>query len=140
MSKPVLDEYWTWVNSLDPAQGSKLSDAIQYSLNQKPFFSVFLDHGEIDISNNLAENAIRASVIGRKNWLFCDTPRGAFSSAAIYSLVETAKANGIDPYRYLLYLLTFLPAHYGSLTQDLLDQLMPWTKSTVSACSMIEIS
>ncbi len=127
------------MSSLAHAQGSKLLDAVLYSLNQKPFLSVFLDHGGIDISNNLAENVIRPFVIGRKYWLFCDTPRGASSSADIYSLVETAKANKIDPYRNLLYLLTYLPFHYGSLTQDLPDQLMPWTESDVSVCSMIEI-
>ena len=65
----------------------------------------FLAHGKVDISNNLAENAIRPFVVGRKNWLFCDTPKGAESSAIVYTMVETAKANGLDPFDYLSLLL-----------------------------------
>ena len=80
-----------------------------YAKNQKKFLNAFLEHGEVDISNNLAENAIRPFVQGRKAWLFCDTPKGADSSAIVYSIVETAKANGLDPYTYLKLLLTELP-------------------------------
>ena len=69
----------------------------------------FLDYGDVPISNNLAENAIRPFVVGRKNWLFCDSVKGAESSAIVYSLVETAKANGIEPYGYLLLVLSMLP-------------------------------
>ena len=69
---------------------------MRYSPNQKQALCAFLDHGDVPISNNLAENAIRPFVVGRKNWLFCDSVKGAESSAIVYSLVETAKANGIE--------------------------------------------
>ena len=65
--------------------------------------------GDVPISNNLAENAIRPFTVGRKNWLFCDSVKGAEASAVVYSLVEAAKANGLDPYDYLLLVLTMLP-------------------------------
>ena len=103
--EPLLDVYWAWVEKLDPAPGSKLEDAVAYAKNQKAFLNEFMCHGEVDISNNIAENAIRPFVVGRKNWLFCDTPKGAEASAVVYTLVETAKANGLDPFRYLNYVL-----------------------------------
>ena len=78
------------------------------------------------MSNNLAENAIRPFVVGRKNWLFCDSVKGAESSAIVYSLVETAKANGIEPYGYLLLVLSMLPYLGKSPTHEELEKLMPW--------------
>ena len=74
--------------------------------NKKP---PFLDKVEVPISNNLAENAIRPFTLGRKNWRFCDTPKGAEASAIVYSLVESAKANGIEPFAYLQHVLVQLP-------------------------------
>ena len=87
---PLLEEYFAWLNTLHPEKGSKLEDAVRYSLNQKQQLMAFLDYGEVPISNNLAENAIRPFTLGRKNWLFCDTPKGADASAVVYSLVESA--------------------------------------------------
>ena len=86
----------------------------------------FLDYGDVPISNNLAENAIRPFVVGRKNWLFCDSVKGAESSAIVYSLVETAKVNGIEPYEYLLLILTMLPYLGKSPAHEELEKLMPW--------------
>jgi transposase len=123
---PLLEAYWLWLDTLDPAPGSKLENAAHYSLNQKEYLSAFLEHGNVDISNNLAENAIRPFVVGRKNWLFCDTVKGADSSAIVYSLVETAKANEIEPYRYLLYVLSMLPYIGTNPSNAQLDQYMPW--------------
>lgn len=82
---PVLDAYRAWVEKLEPEPGSKLDEAVRYARSQKQSLNWFLAHGDVDISNNLAENAIRPFVIGRKNWLFCDTPKGAETSAAVYS-------------------------------------------------------
>ena len=75
---------------------------------------------------HLAENAIRPFVVGRKNWLFCDSVKGAESSAIVYSLVETAKANGIEPYEYLLLVLSMLPYLGKSPAHEELEKLMPW--------------
>jgi hypothetical protein len=84
---------------------------------------VYCTHGELNISNILAENAIRPFVIGRKAWLFSDTPAGARASAIHYSLIETAKANGLEPYEYLKQVLTALP--YAG-TVDQVEALLPW--------------
>ena len=125
-AEPLLEAYWLWLKTLDPVPGSKLAEAVIYANNQQPYLRAFLEHGEVDISNNLAENVIRPFVIGRKNWLFSDTPRGADSSAIVYTLVETAKANGVDPYAYLLRVLSLLP-YLGKMPANAeLDELLPW--------------
>ena len=123
---PLLEEYFAWLKSIHPEKGSKLEDAVRYSLNRKQQLMAFLDYGDVPISNNLAENAIRPFVVGRKNWLFCDSVKGAESSAIVYSLVETAKANGIEPYGYLLLALSMLPYLGKSPTHEELEKLMPW--------------
>ena len=123
---PLLEEYFAWLKTLHPEKGSKLEDAVRYSLNQKQQLMAFLDHGEVPISNNLAENAIRPFTLGRKNWLFCDTPKGADASAVVYSLVESAKANGIEPFAYLQHVLVQLPYFGKSPSHEDLEALMPW--------------
>ena len=102
----MLGAYWLWLKTLEAVPGSKLVEAVTYAQNQKPYLSAFLDHGEVDISNNFAENAIRPFVVGRKNWLFSDTTKGAQSSAIVYTLVETAKAD--DP--TIVYLMSVTSA------------------------------
>ena len=104
----------------------KLKKAIVYSLNQKEYLCAFLDHGEVDISNNQVENAIRPIVVGRKNWLFCDTQAGANASAVIFTLLETAKASGLNPEAYLNHLLSVLPERFAADPKALFDALLPW--------------
>lgn len=133
--EPLLEAYWLWLETLDPVPGSKLAEAVTYAHNQKPYLSAFLDHGEVDISNNFAENAIRPFAVGRKNWLFSDTVKGAQSSAIVYTLVETAKANGLDPYAYLLRLLRELPYLGRNPSQCDLDMFMPWLPTIHAACA-----
>ena len=122
----LLEEYFAWLKTIHPEKGSKLEDALQYSLNQKQQLMAFLDYGDVPISNNLAENAIRPFVVGRKNWLFCDSAKGAESSAIVYSLVETAKANGIEPYAYLMLVLSMLLYLGKSPAREELEKLMSW--------------
>ena len=98
---PLLEEYYAWLKAIHPEKGSKLEEAVRYSLNQKQQLTAFLSNGEVPISNNLAENAIRPFTLGRKNWLFFDTTKGAEASAIVYSMVESAKANGVEPFAYL---------------------------------------
>lgn len=100
-------------------------DYITYSLNQQEYLCVFLDHGEIEISNNQVENAIRPIVVGRKNWLFCSTQAGTHASVTVFSVLETAKANGLNPEAYLNHLLTVLPERFAVDCQASLDDLMP---------------
>ncbi len=124
--KPYLDEYLLWVDTLKPTKGSKLEEAVIYTKNQWELLSRFLEHGEVEISNNFAENAIRPFVIGRKNWLFSDTVKGAESSAIVYSIVETAKSNDVAPYDYLLKLLTLLPYEGKNISNERMEAFMPW--------------
>lgn len=95
----------------------------------------FVSDGNIAISNNLAENSIRPFTIGRKNWLFSGSPRGAKASAAIYSLVETAKANKLNIYDYFNYLLTELP-QINRLDNGILDQFLPWESDIQKHCCL----
>lgn len=102
---PLLEEHLSWLDTVHPEKGSKLEDAVWYSMNQKQQLMVFPAHGKVPISNNLAENAVRPFVMGRKNWLFCDSVKGRQFGAIVYSLVETVKVNGLEPYKYLRYIL-----------------------------------
>lgn len=123
---PLLEEYYAWLNTVHPEKGSKLEEAVRYSMNQKQQLTAFLDTGNVSISNNLAENAIRPFTLGRKNWLFCDTPKGAEASAIVYSIVESAKANGVEPFAYLQHVLLQLPYFGKSHSHEELESLMPW--------------
>ena len=124
----LVDEYFLWVRSVDPVSGSKLEDAVKYALNQEKYLRAFLNNGEVEISNNFAENAIRPFVIGRKNWLFSDTVKGAKSSAIVYSLIETAKANSVEPYSYLALVLTDMQYMGKPFSNEELESLMPWSE------------
>ena len=110
-AKPVLDEFRAWLEkrSIETPPTGLLGKAISYALNQWDRLIRYIDDGRLRPDNNLAENAIRPFVVGRKNWLFSGHPRGANASAALYSLIETAKANNIEPYRYLRYIFEQIP-------------------------------
>lgn len=131
LSKPIVDDYYAWLDTIFCPAG-KLKKAVTYSLNQREYLCAFLDHGEIEISNNQVENAIRPIVVGRKNWLFCDTQAGAKASTAIFTLLETAKANGLNPETYLRHLLDILPERFANDPQARVDDLMPWDKEMQS--------
>ena len=100
--KPLMDDFFKWLMTVNPAGGSKLAKAVQYALNEKRYLYGFLDDPGIEISNNRAENAIRPFVVGRKNWLFSDSPKGASASAMLYSLVVSAKMNDLNAEDYLI--------------------------------------
>jgi hypothetical protein len=121
----ILVAYKAWleksVQQVPPK--SLLGKAIQYNLNQWDKLTVYLTDGQIIIDSNRAERAIKSFVIGRKNWLFANTGNGAKSSAILYSLIETAKANGLIPYDYLVRLFEELPKRKST---DSLDDLLPW--------------
>ncbi len=110
-SKPIFDDFFKWLSkkSLQVVPKSLIGKAVNYTLNQWDHLLVYLTHPDVTPDNNLAENAIRPFVIGRKNWLFAGTPDGASASAALYSLIETAKANSLEPYKYLRYLFEKIP-------------------------------
>lgn len=123
-ARPILDEIHAWLeHALPEVPPSTLTGkALTYLANQWPKLIGYLDDGRLEIDNNACERAIRPFVIGRRNWLFADTPAGAHASANLYSLIETAKANGHEPYRYLRHLFTQLPA--ATRVEDI-DALLP---------------
>lgn len=133
-SKPVLEAYWSWLETVNALKGSKLSDAVTYSLNQKDSLDTFLEDGRIELSNNRAENAIRPFVVGRKSWLFADTKKGATSSAIIYSIVETAKANNLNVYMYLVHIFSKMPGTVFKDDPSLLENFMPWSEKLPDYC------
>ena len=126
-SKPIVDDYYSWLETIFHPAG-KLKDAVRYAVKQRPHLCAFLDHGEIEISNNQVENAIRPIVVGRKNWLFCDTPAGARTSVIVFTVLETAKANGINPQTYLNHLLNVLPERFVENPKASINDLMPWSE------------
>lgn len=101
-------------------------NSVTYARNQKRYLNAFMHHGEVDISNNIAESAIRPFVVGRKNWLFCDTPKGADSRAIAYPLTETAKANDVEPFAYLSYVLHNMRYLSKTPAATELKAMMPW--------------
>ena len=111
--------------NLQRTQFGQRSEKRTYAQNQKAHLCAFLEHGEIEISNNQVENAIRPFVVGRKGWLFADTPQGAEASAIIYSLMETAKANSLRLDDYLLHLLSILPERAERNKDFEVDDLLP---------------
>ena len=98
-----------------------MGKAIAYNLNQWEKLNRYVENGHLNIDNNRAERAIKPFVIGRRNWTFCNTASGANASAVLYGVIETAKANGLTPFNYLMYLLEELPK-----IADDLEPLMPW--------------
>lgn len=109
--KPILDALLAWANALKPqtAPKSALGKALHYLFEQWPYLVRFLEDGRLELTNNRAERSIKPFVMGRKNFLFCNTSGGAQSSAVMYSLIETAKETGLDPYRYLAWVLEQAP-------------------------------
>jgi transposase len=133
-SKPIVDSFFAWVDSVNPLSGSKFGTAITYARNQREPLSAFLLDGRVPTHNNAAENAIRPFVRGRVNWLFSDTVKGAEASAICYSIVETARANGINPYKYLNYLFSELPGVLTKTPDADLAQFFPWSDETRVRC------
>jgi transposase len=124
-SLPILNEFKQWLlkrSTQTPPKGL-LGKAISYTLKQWPRLAGYLLDGRLPMDNNAAENSIRPFVVGRKNWLFSGTPEGAAASAVLYSLVETAKANGLEPFSYFRYLFGKLPV---AETLEDLEALLPW--------------
>ena len=122
-SAPLVAQYKAWLDKTieQVPPKSALGKAIAYSLNQWPKLTKYIESGHLNIDNNRAERAIKPFVIGRKNWLFSNTQSGAQASAALYSIIETAKANGLIPFDYVMHCLTELPKDNIDI-----ESLMPW--------------
>ena len=124
--KPIVEGFLSWLDKQNPVRGSRMDKAVTYIQNRRDYLMTYLEDGRCSFSNNLSENAIRPFTVDRKNWLFCDTPHGAQASAIVYTMVEMAKANGVNVYHYLTYLLEKLPD--DSMSDNELDQLAPWNE------------
>ena len=136
-SRPVFEDFKAWIKyqSSRVIPKSTLGKAITYSKNQLNKLESYLLDGSLEIDNNRAERSIKPFVMGRKAWLFSNTPKGANSSAVIYSIVESAKANGLNPFPYLTYLLETLP-NINLEDKEALDDLMPWSTKLPENCKL----
>ena len=128
--KPLVDALFAYLKKMEPTvpASGQLRKAYTYILNQEKYLRVFLEDGEVPIDNNASERAIRGFCIGKKNWQMIDTINGAHSSAIIYSIAETAKANNLKPYDYFVYLLEEIPKHMEQKDRTFLEDLLPWSK------------
>lgn len=124
LEKPVLDELFAWANTVYATPKSGLGEALTYLKNQKEYLYNYLLDGRLEWTNNRAERSIKPFVISRKNFLFANTPKGAEGSATIFSIIETAKENNLDPYRYLVYVLKTAP-NLDQSEPDWIEQLLP---------------
>ncbi len=135
--KPILDAFWKWLDSQTATRGSRMDKALVYIRNRKPFLETYLEDGGCSFHNNTSERSCKAFVTGRKNWMFSDTPEGATASANVYSIVETAKANGVDVYLYLKYLLLKTPTKDTS--DEELEKLCPWNPECQEALELMKV-
>jgi transposase len=124
-AKPLMDEFFSWIVSLNAVPKMALGKAAQYTLGQREYLERYLLDGRLEISNNRAERSIKPFVIDRKNFLFANTPRGAKASAIMFSIIETAKENGLNPYEYLTYIFKNAPNWNIRNDLDQLDRLLP---------------
>ena len=133
-SKPVADAFFTWASGLLVLPKTAIGEAVHYALSQRRYLeNVFVD-GRTEITNNRAERGVKPFVMGRKAWLFSCTPAGARASSVMYSILETAKDNGLHPYRYMEFLLSVLPG----TTTSALEALLPWSDSLPDECRVVQ--
>ncbi len=134
-SKPVVDAFFAWLEmqSQQALPKSSFGSAVTYCLNQRKKLEAFLLDGRLELSNNRGERAIKPFVIGRKNWLFSNTPKGASSSAIIYSIIETAKENNLNIFEYLKYIFEQLP-NVDISDLNVIDKFLPWSSDLPELC------
>ena len=127
--KPLVDAFFAYIKTLKVSKKDTFGDAVSYALNQERYLRVFLEDGDVPIDNNASERAIRGFCVGKKNWQMIDTINGAKTSAIIYSIVETAKANNLKPYNYVQYLLEEIPKHMNDTNCFFIENLLPWSEN-----------
>ena len=134
--RPLVNGFFDWCRAeKDKVRSAgKTAEGINYCLNQEKYLRVFLTDPEVPLDNNPAERAIRPFCVGKKNWILIDTIHGARASAILYSLAETAKANGLKPYNYFKHLLTEIPKHMDDTNLEFLEDLLPWSDKLPDEC------
>lgn len=130
--QPVLEAFFEWLDSQNPVRNSRLDKAVNYIKHRREFLTSYLEDGRCSFSNNASENTIRPFTVGRKNWLFSDSPAGATASATVYSIVEMAKAHGLNIYEYIKYILSQRPSKDWSDEQ--LETIAPWNQDVIEKC------
>ena len=134
--KPLVEAYFVWVKEQMPKTdpSSDTGRTLNYSLNQEPYLRIFLENGEVPLDNNDAERSIKKFCVGKKNWQISATKNGAEASGILYSIAETARANGLRPYYYFKHVLETMIPHMDDKTTDFLEELMPWSGSLPEVC------
>lgn len=136
--KPHAEEFFAWAKKVkdngEVTLRGKSMEGIDYCIKRETHLKVFLSDGDVPIDNNANERAIRGFCIGRNNWRLIDAVRGANACAKIYRLVETAKANGLRPHKYIEHLLQNILDHYDDTDFDFLEDPLLWSKALLDEC------
>lgn len=130
--KPVVEAFLAWINKQNASNGTRLARALTYVRNQQSYRMTYLEDAHCSISNNLSENSIRPVTVGHRNWLFCDSTDGVDASMMVYSLLKTARANGLNPQKYLEYLLEARPNK--EMSDEQLKTMVPWNPIVQECC------
>ena len=135
-SKPLLEAFFGWLHTLEGSvnRSSKIGEAVLYALNQEKYLKAYLEDGHLSIDNSATERAIKNFAIGRRNWLFSKSIKGAEASATVYSITETALLNGLKPYDYVAYILERMKDLGPFPSKEDLQQLLPWSESIPESC------
>ena len=135
-SRPVMDAMFEWLHTMEDSvdRSSLIGDAILYTLNQEVYLRRYLEDGHLSIDNNSAERALKNFAVGRRNWLFAKSIRGADASALVYSITETALLNHLKPYAYLTYILDELRKMGAFPKEEELKKLLPWSENLPEYC------
>lgn len=140
--KPLVDAYFAWVKEIlntKVISSSDLKGALNYSVNQEKYLRVFLESPIIPMDNNDAERSIKKFCVGKHSWHIIDSKKGAKASAIMYSLAETAKANGLNPFEYFKYLLDCLKEYpRNNVPEERLKELMPWSDTLPDCCKQLK--
>lgn len=136
--KPLVDAFFAWVKYTRNGHvisSKDLNQALKYSVNQEKYLRVFLDEPIVPMDYNDAERSIKKLCVGKHSWHIIESKNGAKASAMLYSIAETAKANGLNPFEYFKYLMEQLKEYpRNSIPEDVLKELMPWSKSLPDCC------
>ena len=130
--KPIIEAFSSWASKVNPRSNSKLKKALNYVINRKGILVTYLEDGRCSLSNNITENSVRPITVGRKNWLFSDTPEGATVNSKCLTMIEMAKAYALDPYKYIGFLLSNRPSY--DMTDEALEKLAPWNETVKDIC------
>lgn len=135
-SKPILEAFFEWLHSLEYAvnRSSKIGEAILYTLNQEQYLRRYLEDGHLSIDNTAAERAIKNFAVGRRNWLFSKSIKGAEASATVYSITETAILNDLKPYHYLVHVMERMKDLGPFPKKEDVQQLLPWSETIPDEC------